>query len=177
MNKHDASTAQASPRPAAPDDTPALLALATATGIFGPGEVEGLLGGVLEDLHAGRLGDGHSAWVWGGGPSEPPAGWVYFSPVDKADGVWNLWWIGVDPARQRAGVGGGMLRSVEGHVRAAGGRLLLVETSDQPGFDPVRRFYATRGYTDCGRVPDYYADGDGKVTYVKRVADQAGVGM
>ena len=160
----------------APADTPALVALAAATGIFRPGEAEGLLGGVLEGLHAGRLGEGHLAWVWADGPAGPPAGWVYFSPVDNADGVWNLWWIGVDPADQGRGVGGEMLRSVEAHVRAAGGRVLLIETSALPAFDAVRRFYAKRGYADCGTVPDYYADGDGKVTYAKRVAGAAPAG-
>jgi GNAT superfamily N-acetyltransferase len=152
-------------RPVVPADTPALLALAEATGIFRPGEVDGLLGGVLEELHAGRLGDGHTAWAWG----DPPAGWVYFSPVANADGVWNLWWIGVDPGRQKGGVGGAMLAAVEGHVRAAGGRLLLIETSATPAFDPVRRFYAARGYADCGTIPDFYGPGDGKVTYSKRL--------
>lgn len=160
-------------RPATPADTPDLLALAAATGIFRPDEVDFLLGGVLDDLHAGRLGDGHTAWVWAGGSTEQPAGWVYFSPVDKTDGVWNLWWIGVDPARQGQGVGGELLRSVEDHVRTNAGRLLLIETSSLPTFDAVRRFYAKRGYSDCGQVPDFYADGDGKVTYAKRMANRA----
>lgn len=157
-------------RPAAPADTPALLALADATGIFKPGEVEALLGGVLAALHAGQLGDGHRAEVWADAPDGPPAGWVYFSPIDHADGVWNLWWIGVDPARHRRGVGGDLLRFVEEAVRVAGGRVLLIETSTRPAFDPTRRFYARRGYADCGTVPDFYADGDGRVTYAKRVA-------
>lgn len=157
-------------RPVAPADTPALVALADATGIFRPGEAEGLLGGVLEDLHAGRLAEGHLAWVWADGPTGGPVGWAYFSPADHADGVWNLWWIGVEPARQGHGAGGAMLAAVEAHVRAAGGRLLLIETSALPAFGAVRRFYAKRGYAEGGRVPDYYADGDGKVTYYKRVA-------
>lgn len=160
-------------RTVSPADTSLLLALAEATGIFLPGEVEGLLGEVLNALHAGQLGDGHTAWVWADGsdgPDGPPAGWVYFSPVDNTNGVWNLWWIGVDPPRQGRGLGGEMLDAVEAHVRASGGRLLLVETSAMPAFDPVRRFYANHGYAEGGRIPDFYADGDGKVTYFKRVA-------
>jgi ribosomal protein S18 acetylase RimI-like enzyme len=157
-------------RPAEPADTPALVALAAATGIFKPNEAESLLGGVLTELHGGRLGAGHSAQVWCEAPDRPPAGWVYFAPVENTDGVWNLWWIGVEPTRQRQGIGEELLRFVEEHVRSAGGRLLLIETSSKSSFDAVRRFYAKRGYADCGCIPDFYADGDGKVTFVKRVS-------
>jgi hypothetical protein len=52
----------------------------------------------------------------------------------------------------------------------SGGRLLLIETSALPAFDSVRRFYAKRGYAEGGCIPDYYADGDGKVSYYKRTA-------
>ena len=159
-------------RPATPADSPALVALAAATGIFQPHEAEALLGGVLGDLHDGRLGDGHQAQVWGDAPNGDPAGWVYFAPTPKADGVWDVGWIGVAPGRQKQGIGDALLGFVEAHVRAAGGRILTVETSSLPAFDPVRRFYAKRGYAECGRVPDFYADGDGKVIYSKRLADR-----
>ncbi len=161
-------------RPADPADTPALVALADATGIFRPDEAEALLRGVLEDLHAGRLGDGHLAQVWADDPAGPPAGWVYFAPAALADGVWDLWWIGVAPARQGQGIGGELLRFVEAHVRAAGGRLLLIETSSLPALEPTQRFYVKHGYTECGRVPDFYADGDDKVIYAKRMAGRVG---
>ncbi|MBX9584884.1 MAG: GNAT family N-acetyltransferase [Gemmataceae bacterium] len=163
-------------RPAAPADTPALVALAAATGIFKPGEAEALLGGVLDALHAGQLGDGHRADVWVDGPDGTPAGWVYFAPTPNADRVWDLWWIGVDPARQGRGVGTGLLRHVEAAARAAGGRLLVIETSSLPALDPTRRFYAKHGYAACGRVPDFYADGNDKVITAKRLTPACGPG-
>ena len=159
-----------------PADTPALIALADETGLFQPGESSSLLGGVLDAFHAGQLGAGHLAWVWADGPGAAPAGWVYFAPTEKADGVWDLWWIGVAPARQGEGIGGDLLRSVEAHARTAGGRLLVVETSSQPALEPTRRFYVRQGYTECGLVPDFYADGDGKLIYAKRI-DGATIGL
>lgn len=157
-------------RPATPVDTPALVALGTATGLFQPLEAEALLGQTLDDLHAGRLAEGHLAWLSTDDPAGAPSGWVYFSPEAKADQVWQLWWIGVAPARQGRGIGDELLRFVEDHVRAAGGRLLLIETSSLPALERTRHFYAKRGYTACGRVPDYYGDGDDKVIYAKRMA-------
>ncbi|MFO0950195.1 MAG: GNAT family N-acetyltransferase [Isosphaeraceae bacterium] len=161
-------------RPAVEEETPALVALGEATGIFGPGEAEGLLGGVLNALHAGQLGQGHQAHVWVESPGATPAGWVYFAPTPNAEGIWDLWWIGAAPARQGQGVGSELLGFVEDHAREAGGRLLLIETSSQPALEPTRRFYARRGYVECGRVPDFYGEGDAKVIFVKRLRSRAG---
>jgi ribosomal protein S18 acetylase RimI-like enzyme len=157
-------------RPALLADTPALISLADATAIFQPGEANALLGGVLEEFHAGQLGENHLVQVWVDPATDVPAGWVYFAPTARADGVWDLWWIGVDPARHGQGIGASLLIAVETEVRSAGGRVLVIETSAQTMFDPVRRFYAKRGYSECGLVPDFYADGDGKVIFAKRIA-------
>jgi ribosomal protein S18 acetylase RimI-like enzyme len=85
--------------------------------------------------------------------------------------VWDLWWIGTASARQGRGIGGELLGFVEAAAREAGGRLLLIETSSQPALDSTRLFYAKRGYIECGRVPDFYGEGDAKVIYAKRLKD------
>ena len=151
-----------------PNESAALVSLAASTGIFNPHEAEALLGEVLEELHAGRLGVGHQAHAWASTVTSPAEGWVYFAPTSNAEGVWDLWWIGVAPDCQRRGIGDALLRFVESHVVAAEGRLLLIETSSLPAFDQVRRFYANRGYEECGRVPDFYGVGEAKVIYFKR---------
>ena len=156
-------------RTASPSESAALVSLAESTGIFNPDEAQDLLGGVLEELHEGRLGEGHQAHVWASSLTSPAEGWIYFSPMEYADGVWNLWWIGVAPESQRRGIGDALLKFSEETVLAAAGRLLLIETSSLPAFDPVRRFYARRGYVECGRIPDFYAVGEAKVIYFKRL--------
>lgn len=152
-------------RPATPHDTPALVALGASTGLFTPQEADALLRQVLDDLHADRLGEGHQAHVWTDTATGQPAGWVYFSPDPTADGVWELWWIGVAPARQGAGVGSELMSFVEHRVRAAGGRVLMIATSSLPALEATRRFYLGRGYRECGRVPDFYARNDDKVIF------------
>ena len=44
------------------------------------------------------------------------------------------------------------------------GELLSFEPSDTDALASTRAFYARLGYATCGRVPDYYADGDGKIS-------------
>ena len=156
-------------RTAIPTETATLVSVAESTGIFAPDEAEALLGGVLEELHAGRLGDGHQAYVWARTDTSPATGWVYFAPTEHADGVWDLWWIGVAADSQRQGIGDGLLKFVEEKVKSAGGRLLLIETSTLTVFDSVRQFYMKRGYAECGRVPDFYRLGEAKVIYFKRI--------
>lgn len=160
-------------RPAIPSDTPALVSLSVSTGLFLPHEADALLRNVLDELHAGRLGEGHLAHVWVDGPAGPPAGWVYFSLNAMANQIWDLWWIGVAPLRQGQGIGDKLLQFVEGHARSAGGRVLIIETSSLPKLERTRNFYAKRGYVVCGQVPDFYADGDDKVIFAKRLAERA----
>lgn len=146
-----------------------MIALAVSIGLFSPHEAQALLGDTLDAFHAERLGEGHTVGVWDDG-SGAPLGWTYFARDEHADGIWNLWWIGVAPRHQGQGAGEALLGAVEAQVRAARGRLLVVETSALPALARTRRFYERSGYTACGHVPDFYADGDAKVIFCKRVA-------
>jgi ribosomal protein S18 acetylase RimI-like enzyme len=157
-------------RPAAPNETATLVAVAAATGIFQPSEAEQLLGGVLQDFHAGRLDTSHQVQVFADDETGAVDGWVYFAPCFKADGVWDLWWIGVSPTAQGKGVGGALLEFVEGSVRGMGARLLIIETSSTEPLAKARNFYAKRGYANCGQIPDFYGDGDDKIIFAKRLA-------
>jgi GNAT superfamily N-acetyltransferase len=157
-------------RSPAPSESSTLISVAAATGIFQPSEAELLLGGVLQDFHSGRLGEGHQVQLWADDETGAIEGWMYFSPSFKAEGVWDLWWIGVDPTAQGKGVGGRLLEFVEAFVRTASGRLLIIETSATDALAPARSFYAKRGYANCGRIPDFYAVGDDKITFAKRLS-------
>jgi ribosomal protein S18 acetylase RimI-like enzyme len=156
-------------RSAVPAETSTLVALGVATGLFTEDEAELLLRGVLDDLHGGRLGVDHHAVVWCDEEGSQPAGWAYFALHEKADRVWDLWWIGVDPARHGQGGGDALMDAVEREVRARGGRLLIIETSALPPTARARRFYERRGFSSCGRVPDFYGDGDDKMIYAARM--------
>lgn len=152
-----------------PSDTAALLEVAVATGLFLPAEAEVLLGEVLASYHRGALGADAHVLVWAKGSGEPVEGWTYFAADAHAAGVWNVWWIGAMPARHGHGVGQALLQAAEAHARHAGGRLVIIETSALEGTARARAFYEREGYTECGRVPDFYGEGDAKVVFVKRI--------
>lgn len=156
-------------RPAAPADTSALVSLGISTELFLPDEV-GPLREMLDDLHAGRSGEDQRVQVWADDPAGPPVGVVYFAPNEMTDRTWDLLWIAVSPDRQGQGIGGELVRFTEAHIRASGGRMLIVDTSSLPRFDATHAFYRKHGYSEVARVPDYYSDGDGKVIFAKRMA-------
>ena len=151
-------------RPTTPDDTPALVAVTEATGVFKPHEIVALRE-VLDDYHATNHEYGHVAKTWDDGTI---AGFVYFAPTAMTDRTFELWWIAVDPSRQGTGLGTRMLAAVEADVWAAGGRVLLIETSSTAGYAPTRNFYLARGYAQVAAIPDFYADGDDKVIFRRR---------
>lgn len=153
-------------RPTTPADTPALLALTAGTGVFKDHEVE-TLHEVLDDFHREGAEYGHVCLTFE--EDGEAAGFVYFTPVALTDRTWELWWIVVDKARQGRGEGRRLLEQVERHVSELGGRLLLIETSSTPHYEPTRRFYLKNGYVLAATIPDFYADGDGKCVYGKRL--------
>jgi ribosomal protein S18 acetylase RimI-like enzyme len=96
-------------------------------------------------------------------------GFAYYAPTWMTDHTWYLWWIAVKKQTQARGVGTALLRHLEEDIRAAGGRLLLIETSSLPSYEPTRRFYLKHHYEQEAVLRDYYADGDSMVVFSKRL--------
>jgi ribosomal protein S18 acetylase RimI-like enzyme len=95
-------------------------------------------------------------------------GYACWGPVPLTDRVHDLYWIAVDPRRQKGGVGRALLEEVERRLRAAGQRMLLIETASKESYASTRRFYERTGYDEVSRLRDFYRDGDDKVVYGKR---------
>jgi ribosomal protein S18 acetylase RimI-like enzyme len=153
-------------RPTTPADVGELVALTAATGMFKPLEVD-TLREVFDDYFAVNRDHGHRCHVAAAGPGL--VGFTYHAPTAMTDRTWSLYWIVVAAAEQGRGLGGILLRHVEDDIRGAGGRLLVVETSSLPHYEPTRRFYRKHGYAQPGSVADFYADGDDLVFFTKRL--------
>ena len=153
-------------RPSQPSDSRALLAIAEGTGVFKPIEIQALEE-VLSDYHAQERANGHrcvTAWQEGA-----PVGFVYWAPAPMTDRTWVLYWIAVRRDLQSLGSGARLLAFCEAEVLAAGGRLLLIETSSLPSYAATRRFYAKHGYQPPAVIRDFYADGDDLLVFRKRL--------
>lgn len=99
--------------------------------------------------------------------NEGVVGFAWCRPEPLADGAWNLVAIAVLNEQQGHGYGAKLIAGIERLLSAE--RLLIVETSGLSSFDATRRFYARRGYNREAVIRDYWADGDDKVIYWKRL--------
>ena len=153
-------------RPIEPADSSALVALSCSSGLFKPEELEAVQG-MLDEYHATNAANGHQIITYDDGGTL--VGIAYFVPKEFTDRVWELLMIAVDAPRHRQGIGTLMLKAVEEAVRTANGRLLLIETSDKSSFERTRLFYRKHGYSEVAHIPDYFADGDGKASFLKRI--------
>lgn len=85
------------------------------------------------------------------------------------DGTWNLLLIAVRASHQGRGIGSRLTRHIEETLVNRDGRTLIVETSSLPDFDRTRQIYATLGYIEVARVPEFYAAGEDKVVFWKKL--------
>jgi ribosomal protein S18 acetylase RimI-like enzyme len=147
-------------------DTPALVALAQGTGVFKPEEIVALRE-VFEEYYAQYQALGHRSVAFEA--NGRLLGFAYYAVTSMTDRTWYLWWIAVDKHTQAKGVGSALLRHVEEEIRRERGRLLLIETSSLPHYEPTRRFYLKHGYEQAAVIADYYADRDDLVVFRKRL--------
>jgi ribosomal protein S18 acetylase RimI-like enzyme len=147
-------------------DRPALAALLRATGAFTDAEVAV----ALELIDEGETAAADSyRFVVACDETGGVVGYACYGLAPMTDGVYDLYWIAVDPRVQRAGVGRALLGAVESRVRELGGRVVLIETAGKPEYAPTRAFYERAGWVEEARVRDYYRAGDDKIVYARRV--------
>jgi GNAT superfamily N-acetyltransferase len=101
--------------------------------------------------------------------SDRLAGFACYGRTPDTDRTYDLYWLAVDQRIQRKGTGSLLVNAVEDRLREGRGRMVVAETSSRPDYGATRAFYESRGYAEAGRVPEFYAPGDDRVIYTKRL--------
>ena len=151
-----------------PADTPAVVDLVVAAGMF-TREDAAFLGAALVPRD-----DGTTCLVEDAPDGGGLASVVLYRPEEAADRAFDLTMIAVRPDLQGGGRGAGLMRHAEQDLRDRGQRLLLVRTSGTGPYDRTRAFYRGLGYTEQTRVPDYWTDGDDLVLFTTRLTAAPG---
>ncbi len=95
------------------------------------------------------------------------AGFTIVGPNPMAIGTYDLYWIAVDRAQQRRGVGRELITYAENCVKEHKGRLIIAETSSKPTYLRTRNFYKQQGYSELAHIRDYYDVGDDLIIFGK----------
>jgi ribosomal protein S18 acetylase RimI-like enzyme len=161
-------------------DTERILALTRATGVFRDEELE-IAAEVFRDAVAapGPSGgfprhkavatipaDARPYYALGAEHDGRLVGWICWGQTPCTEGTWDLYWLAVDPGAHGLGIGTALVEEMERRLTGTA-RLISVDTSGRPDYDPTRAFYLARGYRAVARVPDFYAPGDDQVIFTK----------
>lgn len=153
-------------RPMVIDDKAAITKILQTTSEFTPTEVQVALELVGLYLRHG-ISSGYHILV--ALTDSLASGYICFGPTPMTEGTWDIYWMAVDPQKQRQGIGRRLLYSAEEDITRAGGRLILIETSSKPDYERTRNFYLSCGYGIIARIADFYTPGDDKVVFQKRL--------
>jgi len=153
--------------PATEADGSQIQSITARTGVFSPEEVDSVEVMWTEFLTLGPKNSGYHFIVYRDG--EQVLGFAIYGRRDLTDGVFDLFWIAVDPTAQCNGVGRALLTASEEAVSAMGGRMLIAETSGTPYYEAARKFYFAMGYENEAIIKDFYTPGDDLMIFIKRI--------
>lgn len=144
--------------------------MAARTGAFTPRELD-VLEEVLRDASEGGNDEETAYRVCTISEKEGPVGFLVYGRTPMTSFAYDLYWIVVDPVRQRSGVGRRLVAAMENALLASTGRgVVRVETSGREEYAGQRAFYERCGFRLAGRIADFYCSGDDLFTYVKTVS-------
>ncbi|MBN1663843.1 MAG: GNAT family N-acetyltransferase [Deltaproteobacteria bacterium] len=149
-----------------PADCRRVADIVEATGYFSPEEVSIAVELVEEHLAKGAASGYLFLFAEKGGTT---IGYACYGPIPGTLASYDFYWLAVHPDYQGQGVGKKLHAQMEALIIAAGGRKIYLDTSSRPQYEPTRKFHEGNGYRQCAFLEDYYAPGDGKVTFVKDI--------
>jgi GNAT superfamily N-acetyltransferase len=148
-----------------PQDKGPVLDLVRATDMFTPAEVA--VAEELIDIYLGVPDQKDYRIVVVEDDRGSVAGYLTWGPTPLAEDAYDIYWMAVAPAEQGKGRGRALVRWLEDEVGKLNGRMIVIETSSQPRYEPTRRFYLNLDYREVARIPDFYKPGDDRVIYAK----------
>jgi ribosomal protein S18 acetylase RimI-like enzyme len=125
---------------------------------------------MLDDMMKGYFSEEDTGEFWF--TSEQDGALVslaYCAPEKLTDRTYNLYAIGIRADLQGKGIGGKMLDQIEAYLKVEGKRILLVETSGSADYKLTRDFYLKNNYTLEATIRDFWAEGDDKVIFWKKL--------
>jgi len=81
----------------------------------------------------------------------------------------DLYWIAVHENQKAKGIGKQLMGLIEADIVKRKGKNIWIDTSSRALYEPTRQFYLKQGCEIVAELPDFYAMGDSKVVFLKKV--------
>jgi acetoin utilization deacetylase AcuC-like enzyme/GNAT superfamily N-acetyltransferase len=149
-----------------PQDPQRVRRLVESTGFFSRAEVAVAEELVMERIAKGAGSGYHFVFIELNGQL---AGYTCYGPVPMTASSFDLYWIAVAPDTQGKGFGRLLMLETERLIRQAGGTKIYADTSGREQYEGTRVFYERMGFGVATILEDFYAPGDGKVIYARKL--------
>ncbi len=100
-------------------------------------------------------------------------GFALYGDVAGAVGTGRIHFIGVTASSRLNAVGVSLCDAAVDDLAACGARIVVAELPDDPLLVSGRALFARCGFTEVGRVPDYYRDGIALIILARPTDDTA----
>lgn len=147
-------------RPVVAEDLPNLKTVVGDSELFPPELLDDMIAPYLQQ-------EDQSIWLTGDG--DGPTFVAFCAPEQMTEGTWNLYLIAVHSSLRSKGYGRHVMSYLEDKLSKQGTRILIVETSGLPEYDRTRSFYHQCAYTEEARIREFYAAGEDKVVFWKKL--------
>lgn len=149
-----------------PSDIDPFREILLSTGFFYDFEIDIALETAQENLEKGESRSGYIFLV--AVDNDAPVGFACYGQAPCTIDSFDLYWIAVHENHKGKGVGQQMMRLVETDVAQRQGKKIWIETSSRPLYEPTRQFYLKWGCELVATLPDFYADNDSKLVFLRR---------
>ncbi len=92
-----------------------------------------------------------------------------FGPISMSMTSFDLYWIATHNDYRGKGIGKKLLEETCNQARKMGCSIIIAETSGLEHYAPTRAFYISNKFELEARLKDFYAIGDDKLFYTKRI--------
>jgi ribosomal protein S18 acetylase RimI-like enzyme len=148
-------------------DLGAVRRLVAETGVFSEVEVGWAVEVVEAALDRGPASGYHL--LFADGPGDELDGFTCFGPIDGTKNRFDLYWIAVSRTTQGRGLGRRLLVESMAAARALSATHMFIDTSTRLDYAPAHALYEGLGFERMGTLVDFYADGDGKALFGRRL--------
>ncbi len=143
-----------------------VIEIVESTKFFYDHEIE-----VAAELVAERLSQGESTGYYFvfADVDGVTAAYSCFGPITLSKTSFDLYWIATHNDFRGKGIGKKLLEETCNQARSMGCSIIIAETSGLEHYAPTRAFYISNKFELEARLKNFYAEGDDKLFYTKRI--------